>query len=105
IVEHFLRILVHLDSQKRAMLKSTAHLCLFLGQDQQGVLEQGVADGQLQPHSGTYGTLVTMADDLWETGIMLGNVANSDPQEEYPPLEMRELIERVGAELDEKMFL
>jgi DNA-binding NarL/FixJ family response regulator len=105
IVEHFLRILVHLDSQKRAMLKSTGHLCLFLGQDQQRVLEEGVANGQFQPDSGSYRTLVTMADDLWETGVILGNVANSDPKEKYSSLEMRELIERVGAELDERIFL
>jgi DNA-binding NarL/FixJ family response regulator len=105
IVEHFLRILVHLDSQKRTMLKSTSHLCLFLGQDQQAIIEEGINMGHIQPETDTRQKLVMMADDLWETGTILANVANSNPQEEHPSFQMQELVFKAFKDLEEKRVI
>jgi signal transduction histidine kinase len=46
-----------------------------------------------------------MADDLWETGTILTDVANSDPAEGYAPFNVRELIDRAAADLKDKMNL
>jgi hypothetical protein len=105
IVEHFLRILVHLDSQKRAMLKGTSRFCVFLGQDQQGIVEEGITNAHLQEGSVTHHKLINLADDLWETGTILANVANSDPKEEYASFELKELIEKAFKDLKETMYL
>lgn len=105
IVEHLLRILVHLDSQKRTMLKSTSRLCVFLGQDQQGIVEEGIVTGDLREGSKAHHRLMTMADDLWETGTILTDVANSDQAEGYAPFDLRELIDRAAADLKDRMGL
>ncbi|HEY9282878.1 MAG TPA: response regulator [Pyrinomonadaceae bacterium] len=105
IVEHFLRILVHLDSQKKAMLKSTSHLCVFLGQDQQGIIEEGLAAGDLREGGDAHRKLIMMADDLWQTGTILANVANSGSEEEYASFEVGELVEKAFRDLKERMNL
>jgi DNA-binding NarL/FixJ family response regulator len=103
IVEHILRILVHLDSQKRAMLKGTARFCVFLGQDQQRIIEEGVASSELEKGSQTHHKLGNLAADLWDTGTILTNIANSDSRAEYPSFELSELIEAAFADLTERM--
>jgi len=105
IVEHILRILVHLDSQKRAMLKGTSRFCVFLGQDQQRIIEEGIASADLKEGSDTHQKLDNLAADLWETGTILTNVANTDPRAEYPSFELSELIHRAFQDLTERMNL
>jgi len=105
IIEHLLRILVHLDSQKKTMLKSTSRLCVFLGQDQQGIVEEGVIAADLREGSKAHRRLITMADDLLETGTILTDVANSDSTEEYAPFNLKELIDKAAADLKDKMNL
>jgi ActR/RegA family two-component response regulator/signal transduction histidine kinase len=105
IVEHFLGILVHLESQKKAMLKSISYFCLYLGQDQQRIIEEGVTRRELQEESATHQNLQTMADDLWQTGTILNNAANSLSKDALPILEMRNLIESEFADLRDAMSL
>jgi DNA-binding NarL/FixJ family response regulator len=105
IVEHILRILVHLDSQKRAMLKGTSRFCVFLGQDQQGIVEEGIARAELKEGSETHHKLSNLANDLWDTGTILTNVASSDSKADYPSFELGTLIEKIFEELKEKMHL
>lgn len=105
IVEHFLRILVQFDSQKRTMLQSTSRLCLSLGQEQQGIIEESVATGQLQAGSNAHHELIRMADDLWETGTILANVTTNDSEEEYEPFEIKDLIVTAINNLGEGMSL
>jgi DNA-binding NarL/FixJ family response regulator len=103
IVEHILRILVHLDSQKRAMLKGTSRFCVFLGQDQQSIVEEGIAKKDLKDGSETHYKLVNLANDLWDTGTILTNVANSDSKINHPPLAVRSLVEQAFHDLAETM--
>ena len=103
IVEHILRILVHLDSQKRAMLKGTSRFCVFLGQDQQSIVEEGIAKTDLKEGSDTHYKLMNLADDLWDTGTILTNVANSDSKIDHPPLALRNLVEQAFHDLAETM--
>jgi DNA-binding NarL/FixJ family response regulator len=103
IVEHVLRILVHLDSQKRAMLKGTSRFCVFLGQDQQSIVEEGIANLDLKEGSETHYKLTNLADDLWDTGTILTNVANSDLKLNHPPLELRSLVDQAFQDLKETM--
>lgn len=105
IIEHFLGILVHLDSQKRAMLKSISYLCLYVGQDQQRIIEEGVARKELQEKSDTHRSLMRMADDLWQTGTILNSAANSLPQDASSTFEMKDLIEREFSDLRDVMNL
>ncbi|HEX8174363.1 MAG TPA: hypothetical protein VF543_04500 [Pyrinomonadaceae bacterium] len=105
IVEHFLGILVHLDSQKRAMLKSISYFCLYVGQDQQRIIDEGVASKELQEESGIHRSLTTMADDLRQTGTILNSAVKSLPQDALTTFEMKDLIEREFADLREVMGL
>lgn len=93
IIEHFLSILVHLNSHRRAMLKSVAYLCLNLGQHQQRVVEEGVSSSELAEGSETHLTLAVMADDLRQTGTILNSAADSKPGTITSSLNMRDLIE------------
>jgi DNA-binding NarL/FixJ family response regulator len=106
-IEHFVRILTHLDSQKREMmLRSTARLCLSLGEDQQGMIEQGITSGQLQEGSQTHSKLITMATDLWETGTILESVSINAPLHgQHEVFEMNTLVEKAFHDLEEKMSL
>jgi CheY-like chemotaxis protein len=105
IVEHFLRILVHLDSHKRAMLKSTAHLCLYLGQDQLSIIEDGLNSGDIKSDSRSHYKLTTMADDLCETGAILSSVALTESNKADPPIEIERVIEKARSELEKRMYL
>ncbi len=77
IIEHFLRILVQLESQKRAMLKSTSRFCLYVGQEQKRIVEEGVATGDLKKDSGVHESLATMADDFRRTGTILDSAVRN----------------------------
>lgn len=101
IVEHILRILVHLDSQKRAMLRGTSRFCVFLGQDQQSIVEEGVVRSDLKEGSETHYKLMNLANDLWDTGTILTNVATSDSKLDHPPLELRGLVQQAFQDLVE----
>ncbi|HXQ69835.1 MAG TPA: response regulator [Pyrinomonadaceae bacterium] len=107
IVEHFFRILIHLDSQKRAtMLKSTSHLCLSLGEEQQRIIDEGIMTGQLIEGSNTHQKLITMSGDLWDTGTILTNVALSGTTQDYgPPFELKDVVERALIDLKQLMDL
>ncbi|MFY9619455.1 MAG: response regulator [Pyrinomonadaceae bacterium] len=106
IAEHFVRILAYFDAQKKAaLLKSISHLCLFLGQDQKGIIERGITTGNLQEESNTHHKLNTMADDLWEAGKILASVTNADSDEEHVYFEIKELIEKAFVDLKDRMYL
>jgi CheY-like chemotaxis protein len=93
IIEHFLGILTHLDSWKRAMLKSISSLCHYIGQEQQRLLEGGVALGHLKEESGTHRSFRLMADDLRQTATAL-SAAAGQRKDAATILEMRRLIEQ-----------
>lgn len=103
IVEHFLSILVHLDSQKHAMLKSVSYLCLYLGQDQQKFIDEGISTQELKEGSDTHEKMATMADDLWETGTMLNSAANQAPEDHVSQFEIGEMIKAAFTELVNEM--
>ncbi|HKR01672.1 MAG TPA: hypothetical protein VJT09_13415 [Pyrinomonadaceae bacterium] len=103
IIGHFLSILVHLDSQRRAMQKSISYLCHYIGQEQQRIVEGGVALGHLKEESGTHRSLRVMADDLRQTGAVLSMVADRPRKDVVTILEMRSLIEKEFASLREMM--
>jgi DNA-binding NarL/FixJ family response regulator len=106
IVEHLLRILDYLESQKKAaILKSTSRLCLLLGKDQKDIVSQGIRTGHIQEDSNTHHKLDIMADDLWEMGTVLANVTDADFGDEYAHVEIKELVEAAISELNEKMYL
>jgi CheY-like chemotaxis protein len=92
IAEHFLRILVHLTSHRKAMLKSVAYFCLNLGQHQQRVVEEGVSRKELAAGSEAHLTMKAMADDLKQTGAILDSATESEHGTETNALDMRELI-------------
>src|SRR6185503_4949194 len=77
IAEHFLSILVHLTSHRKAMLKSVAYFCLNIGQHQRRVIEEGVARKELAAGSEAHLTLKAMADDLKQTGVILNSASES----------------------------
>ncbi|HEY0101038.1 MAG TPA: hypothetical protein VGB76_19085, partial [Pyrinomonadaceae bacterium] len=106
IVEQLVRIFNNLDSQRKAsILKSVSRLCLLLGQDQRGVIGEGILTGHLQDESNTHHKLSTMADDLWEMGQILAGVTSAGPGEEYASVELKGLIERAISDLEERMYL
>jgi len=106
IAEYFVRILGYFDAQKReALLQSISHLCLFLGQDQKGIIERGITTGNLQEESNTHHKLNTMADDLWEAGKILASVSYADSDEEHAYFEIRGLIEKAFVDLKDRMYL
>lgn len=96
VVEHFLGILIHLSTQKRARLKSISDLFLSLGQDQQRIVDEGVASQDLRGGSDTHQKLATMADDLQRTGAILGSAWNRTLTVASPRFEMNDLIRRVS---------
>lgn len=93
IVEHFLSILVHLTSHRKAMLKSVAYFCLNIGQHQQRIVEEGVIRKELATGSEAHLTMAAMADDLRQTGAILNSAAESKPGPATTLLDMRDLIE------------
>jgi DNA-binding response OmpR family regulator len=93
IIEHFLSILVHLTSHRKAMLKSVAYFCLNLGQHQQRIIEEGVGRKELAVGSEAHLTMAAMADDLRQTGTILNSAAESRPGTATTSLDMRDLIE------------
>lgn len=96
VVEHFLGILIHLSTQKRARLKSISDLFLSLGQDQQRVIDEGVDAQDLRAESDTHHKLAAMADDLWRTGAILSSAWSRPLTDAAPSFEMSELIQSVS---------
>jgi DNA-binding NarL/FixJ family response regulator len=94
IIEHFLSILIQLDTQKRAMLKSISYLCHYIGHEQQRIVEGGVTLGHLREESGTLRSLRLMADDLRQTGAVLSSAADGPRKGALTTLEMRSLIDQ-----------
>lgn len=93
IIEHFLGILVSLDAQKHAMLKSTSYLCLYVGQEQERILNQAMAHNELKENSNLHHSLAMMADDFRLTGVTLNSAANNLP-EQPSTIEMRDMVQR-----------
>jgi signal transduction histidine kinase len=69
----------------------------------QSIVEEGVASSDLKEGSETHYKLINLADDLWDTGTILTNVANSDSKAEYPPLDLRALVEQAFQDIKETM--
>jgi ActR/RegA family two-component response regulator len=101
VCENFIKILVQLDTKRKTTLGSTSQLCLFLGQDQRAIVDEGVTMGELNPDSVTHLRLHAMAEDLEETGIILMNVAKSVDGEDMVRIKMPELIEETWDDLSE----
>ena len=99
IVEHFLGILVQLDAQRKAMLKSTSHFCLYVGQEQQRIINDGINNGELPKESGLHYTLATMADDLRRTGAILSSAVSDRSQQAQSVFEMKDIVESEFANL------
>lgn len=92
IIEHFLSILVHLTSHRKAMLKSVAYFCLNLGQHQQRIVKEGVARSDIAAGSEAHLSMAAMADDLRQTGAILNSAAESSLGTDTASLDMRDLI-------------
>jgi DNA-binding NarL/FixJ family response regulator len=105
VVEDVLSILIHLDSQKTAILKSLSYLCLSVGQEQQKLIDVAISRDDMKHESDGYRKMTLMANDLWETGTMLNDAANSYPPEKSSRIDIREVVERVFAELSRLMWL
>jgi C4-dicarboxylate-specific signal transduction histidine kinase len=75
------------------MLKSISSLCHYIGQEQQRLLEGGLALGHLKEESGTHRSLRLMADDLRQTGAVL-SAAAAPRKSAATILEMRSLIKQ-----------
>lgn len=101
IIEHFLKILVHIDSKKKAVLKNISYFCLYVGQEQQRIINEGVVRGELHEGSEAHLDLRTMADDLRQTGAVLSGAASYSVNDALPTLEVRGLIERELEDLKE----
>lgn len=99
IVEYLLSILVHLDSHKRAMLKSISSMCLSIGHNQQRIIDDALLNRDLREGSDSHRSLATMANDLWQTGTIISSAANRDADDTPPPLEMRGLVDRAAEDL------
>lgn len=101
IVEHLIRLLVHLDSQRRAMLKTVSDLCLYVGQAQQTILGEGLDAGELKPGGDASRKLTAMSDDLWQTGLILSTAEDkTSPGQSF---EMSELIHQAFSDLEDSM--
>ena len=92
VCENFIKILVHIDTKRKTTLGSTSQLCLFLGQEQTTIADEGVSTGELVKGSTTHLRLQSMADDLQETGVILTNVAQSLDRSEMTRVQMTSLI-------------
>lgn len=103
IAEHFLSILVHLTSHRKAMLKSVAYFCLNIGQHQHRVIEEGVARKELAAGSEAHLTMKAMADDLRQTGAILDSASESEPGAETAALDIRELITKAFKDYRESL--
>lgn len=101
VCENFIKILVQIDTKRKTTLGSTSQLCLFLGQDQLAILDEGVAAGELSTDSLTHQRLDGMAEDLQETGVILMNVAQSVDDEDMKPVRVSEVIKDTWDDLRE----
>lgn len=101
VCETFIKILVQIDTKRKTTLGSTSQLCLFLGQDQLAILNEGVSKGDLSPDSLTHQRLDAMAADLQETGVILMNVAESVDDGNMPLIRMSEVIRETWDDLTE----
>lgn len=99
VSENFIKILVHIDTKRKSTLGSTAQLCLFVGQDQTALIDEGVAAGDLKMESPTHRLLGDMAEDLRDTGVVLMNVAKSVDEEDARRIRMAELLNKTWEEL------
>jgi ActR/RegA family two-component response regulator len=105
ICENFIKILVQIDTKRKTTLGSTSQLCLFLGQDQLTILDQGVSLGDLSTDSSTHLRLQAMAEDLEETGVILMNVATSLDATEMTRVQMTPLIKETWDDLSDTWML
>jgi DNA-binding NarL/FixJ family response regulator len=99
ICDNFIKILVQLDIKRKTTLGSTSQFCLFLGQDQSAIVDDGVQAGDLRAETMTHRRLRWMAEDLEETGMILMSVAESLDDKGLTPVRMRELIEETWSDL------
>jgi|GEM_PF-1291172 len=105
VCENFIKILVQIDTKRKTTLGSTSQLCLFLGQDQLTILDEGVAVGDLNTQSVTHRRLQAMAEDLEETGVILMNVAKSLDVADMKRVRMSTLIKDTWDDLSDMWHL
>lgn len=88
-----------LKTKRQTTLESMSQFCLFLGQDQLAMLDEGIAAGELSPESGIHQRLRMLAEDMEETGAILMNVAKSDSDSGSMRIDMPDLIAEVWSSL------
>jgi DNA-binding NarL/FixJ family response regulator len=99
VSESFIKILVQIDTKRKVTLGSTAQLCLFVGQDQTAIIDEGVAAGDLRTESPTHQRLGDMAEDLHDTGVVLMNVAQSVDDEDVHRIRVAEVVKKTWEDL------
>jgi ActR/RegA family two-component response regulator len=88
-----------LETKRQTTLESMSQFCLFLGQDQLAMLNEGVAAGELSPESAIHQRLRMLAEDMEETGAILMNVSKSESDSHSVSIDMPELIDGVWSSL------
>lgn len=77
IVDHLLQVLAHfseLEAKRRAVLKATSTICLFVGQQQLAALDAAGDVGEISTPGPFIGRLRSLANDLVNSGGLLGEL-------------------------------
>lgn len=102
VCENFIKILVQIDTKRKTtLLGNTSQLCLFLGQEQTTIVDEGITLCELTNGSTTHFRLQAMADDLQEAGVILTNVAQSLNRIEMTRVQMAPLIRDIWDDLND----
>ena len=99
IFEHFLGILIQLDAQNRMMLTSASRFCLYIGQEQERIITDGLKSNELQKETNLHHSLSTMAEDLRRTGTILDSATNDRSRATLAVIEMKDMVEKELSDL------
>ena len=99
IFEHFLGMLIQLDAQNRMMLTSASRFCLYIGQEQERIIGDGLKSAELQRETNLYHSLSTMAEDLRRTGTILDSATSGHAREALAVIEMKDMVEKELSDL------
>lgn len=99
IFEHFLGMLIQLDAQNRMMLTSASRFCLYIGQEQERIIGEGLKSAELQKETNLYHSLSTMAEDLRRTGTILDSATSDRSRETLSVIEMKDMVEKELSDL------
>jgi len=99
IFEHFLRMLIQLDAQNRMMLTSASRFCLYIGQEQERIIGDGLKSAELKKETNLHHSLSTMAEDLRRTGTILDSATSDRSRETLSVIEMKDMVEKELSDL------